>query len=186
MKALRGAVDWSDDHREARIRCEIDMRPGRVRLTIRARTDRRSRAITFADPETGARSRAGLVSTSLRWTDGTTGPADLHLSWPDDASVAVDYGEVSNLERLATDPQAQRAVRALLGLLPSSGRTSKRAERIAAIARVAAELGDEATKDSVAQRLGKADDFGEPSGAYNRDVTAAGGWGEILKLAREL
>ena len=75
---------------------------------------------------------------------------------------------------------------------PPLGRRPNQAARIAAIVTAAADLPEGAdTRATVAAVLGRVrrEDgapTAEPSSAYKADVTAAGGWGEVRRRAREI
>ena len=77
-------------------------------------------------------------------------------------------------------PEIRRVIARLTG---RNRRPSKLDERIAAIVLAATEIGDGATRNAVAVRLGRVDTWGEEHGAYKRDVSAAGGWDAIKRRA---
>lgn len=65
-------------------------------------------------------------------------------------------------------------------------RPSEQEVRIQAIVAATAELGGGASRDRVADALGRSDEWGEPNSDYKRDVAAAGGFEAIRRRARDL
>ena len=65
-----------------------------------------------------------------------------------------------------------------------STRPAERDARIQAIVDAARELGDAATRNRVAEVLGRSDEQGVANSDYKRDVREAGGWAAIRRRAR--
>ena len=119
-------------------------------------------AVTVTDRDTGAaltvRMAGGSISASLPPDLAT---ADLARLWRDGRYLA---GWAS----------------------AQAGRPSELADRIAEIVRTAADIGPAATRQAVAERLGRVDSEQVMHGSYKRDVRDAGGWLAIRRRAREL
>lgn len=144
---------------------------------------------------------AGIPAPSLSWDPATetitateSRPTDMHVGTVR-LRMTVETADGRRLEaRFGTDvddPHAplgspadlRDAMTRLWRGRPDPGRPSEREERIAAIVAAAEELGPLATREKVAQRLGRVAEFGELRSDYKEDVRVAGGWQEIRRLA---
>jgi hypothetical protein len=79
-----------------------------------------------------------------------------------------------------TTVEDKGVARNVQGLRSALTRPTLLEQRIEEIVTTAAEIGDGATRDVVARRLERADEWGVPHSDFKRDVRAAGGW-EVVK-----
>lgn len=148
-----------------------------LRIIGEARTDHDGPTVTV-HAAGGPTWQAGMLWAALRWSPAE-GPPDLTLEWPGRPNHGTDtYATVSDALRLATDKEAQWAVRALWDALASAGRPSERADRIGAYRtailamHAAGWSASRITARVVLQRLGRSGDDSQ----LRSDV---GGWAEF-------
>lgn len=150
------------------------------------------------------RKGAGRPARSAVLTDdgrlayvGEAAPTDLHvrrsrlvltITSHDGRQLIAGFGPHANSPQVDADADEDLQRMAIIAWRgrPRPGRPSERSRRIQEMVAAAAALGDAATVDTVAQHLGRVTTDGERQGDYNRDVAAAGGFAEIVRLASEL
>jgi hypothetical protein len=136
---------------------------------------RGGREVVLEEPSSQRRFAGSVVVAELFWS-GHRYP-DLTISWPNGPKAML----VSDVGLLASDPTAQWAVRALLGLLARVGHPPGLEERIAAM--VDAVRAGATSRVAAGRMLGRVNQWGFPQSDYKRDISAAGGWASIKRRA---